>query len=244
MEESDWYDRERLRLFIRRPVGWPPGEPGTARMVGRVLTPTAQISVGQFLNVQPVSVLGAEVEGGPGVITDDTTAAVAVYLVGSRPAQQGDLLVCWFLKFRWVAYRGKSSSSNGQPVPNCPCLPMPSTIIQTSNNLEPKYKSCTYVWGQNPAGAPNTNLNYYSQQSFNDPVTGDLFYYVMNCNLGFIYMGRWFPKGSQLGVYNDEGTIFQWLVGMPGNTCKPFHMSLGQPKAGVITPQFVTLSAP
>lgn len=212
-------------------------------MVGRVITPDGQIGVKQFILVQPVSVWGHEAEGAPGVIADLPGPPVAVYLVGSRVARTGDLLVCRFVNFRWVAQR-RGSLPDRQPVLNCPCATMPRTITQVSSNENSRYRSCTYVWGQFPPGAPFPDRNYYSQQSFLDEVTNDLFYHYVNCNLGFIFMGRWFPQGSDGNLYANEGTLFQWLVGMPGNTCDPFLMSNGQVLPGVIGPQFVTLNAP
>jgi hypothetical protein len=120
---------------------------------------------------------------------------------------------------------------------------MPAQITQTSNDINSKYLSCTYIWGSNPSGAPNTSTQYYSQESFYDSVSNDLFYYTMFCTtLGYVMLARWFPNGTQ--VYSGEGTIYQWLMGVPQNTCSPFSCTLGTTQGGIPppSPQFLTLA--
>jgi hypothetical protein len=72
-------------------------------MVGQVVT--AKPAVGTFMMVNPVSVFGAEAEGGAAVTSADTTVEVPVYLVGPGVPRAGDRLVCRFVDYRWVAER-------------------------------------------------------------------------------------------------------------------------------------------
>lgn len=128
-----WYRQVAPREIRGKSEG-----PGEGVMVGRVVTPTASIGVGKYLLVNPVSVYGAEAEGGPGALSVDSTAAIPVYLIGPKPAQQGDLLVCRFIQYRWVAERW-SKASTGHTLAGCGCANIPGTIFMHVANPQTQH---------------------------------------------------------------------------------------------------------
>ena len=80
--------------------------------------------VGKFLLVNPVEVLGAEVEGGAPAYSVGM-AVVPVYLAGPWVPMVGDLLVCRFVDFRWVADRqGRGTMGPGA----CTGLLLPGSV--------------------------------------------------------------------------------------------------------------------
>ena len=81
------FDNDRRRLRGARPL--PPRfpSPGSAVMVGQVVS--AKPVVGTFMMVNPVSVAGGEAEGAAGVTTADAAVTVPVYLVGPGVPQTG-----------------------------------------------------------------------------------------------------------------------------------------------------------
>lgn len=108
-------DRLRLRAAGTLPPRFP--TPGSAVMVGQVVT--AAPAVGKFLRVNPVNVTGPEAEGGTGVTAAVTAVSVPVYLVGPGVPKTGDLLVCRFVDYRWVAER--STGTNRDARNPCQC---------------------------------------------------------------------------------------------------------------------------
>jgi hypothetical protein len=236
--------RERLADLRDRYNAVSIAQPGrSASIVGRVTTATSLPSgVPKFYLMKPGQVRPGPTEGSSGQV-DVLPGTFCCRVLGPTQPAINDDLVCHDINYRWEAHRGGGTA--GTTVPQCPCIPMPLRITQTSANLNPKYLSCTYIWGSNPAGAPNTDRQYYSQEFAYDPVTNDVFYYTLFCSsIGYIYIARWFPFGSVGNLYSTEGTIFQWAVGMPGNTCSPFRMTVGQTQAGSTGPQLIALSSP
>lgn len=165
------YENDRLRLRAAGPL--PPrfASPGSAVMVGRVVT--AAPAVGKFLLVHPVSVSGDEVEAAPGLTGADTTVTVPVYLVGPGVPATGDLLVCRFVDYRWVAER--SSGANRDAANPCKCTwPRVLTYLGSvkqaqsafyflnipASEPEPPY---TLTYGPRPADVPkNLQLLFFS----------------------------------------------------------------------------------
>jgi hypothetical protein len=109
---------------------------------------------------------------------------------------------------------------------------MPTRIVQTVGPAitDTRYRSCVYQYGPTPpqfAGAVPQVNSYLSTGSFRDTVTNDEFWYFLTCSQGLIVVARIFPYGSVSGIYDGEGLIYQWLVGLPGNSCSPFQMTRG-----------------
>jgi hypothetical protein len=145
--------------------------PGAATMVGQVVT--ASPAVGKFMLVNPVSVFGTEGEGNTGVTTANTGVTVPVYLVGPGVPKTGDMLVCRFVDYRWVAERKKVATP--PPVNPCNCTwPRVLTyngqvgqaqaafyfVNASYTQPEPSY---TLTYGPRPADIPqNLQLYYYN----------------------------------------------------------------------------------
>lgn len=102
--------RLRLRNNAFRPPRPSLASGGAPAFVGRVTTISP--AVGEYLLVTPVTVTGAEVEGGTGTIIDGS-GSVPVYLVGPSTAITGELLACRFVDYRWVAERVATSTGGG-----------------------------------------------------------------------------------------------------------------------------------
>jgi hypothetical protein len=227
---------------IPRPDEPLPGEMGTACMVGRVVTASPAIAVGEFLMVNPVSVVGAEVEGGAGGTVVDSSTAVPVYLVGPQPAQQGDLLICRSVQFRWVAERGGRSHSGGVVATGCPCSggaagTTPATLFMHVDHPElnvQNFRPATLVYGPTDAAYLPLSIgpfNWFSAESF--PELGGIqsFRYLFRCESGY-YTLRKIYVTSIAGSPSLSSVIYKWLIGFPGNNCdlpnNPFRLSAGQ----------------
>jgi hypothetical protein len=146
--------------IARRGMGFDASPPC---MVGQVVTESAAIAVGKFLKVHPVSVLGAEQEGGNGTFAVDDSTTVLVYLVGPHRANQGDMLVCRWIDFEWVADRG-GSTVGGHFLSGCPCTNIPDTLYlhvasQPTNPLVRSYAHpATLRWQTRPADLDSYNI--------------------------------------------------------------------------------------
>lgn len=225
-------------------------------MVGRVVTPTAVIAVGSYLMVNPVSIVGPEVEGGAGGFSIDNSATVPVYLVGPRPAQPGDMLLCRFIGHRWVAERSGTSQTTHTLV-GCPCAAIPSSLYLHVQNAPPPFVTrlvwpATITWQTKPADLHVYNIaspGYFSDVyqgiahlSDGTAYVASTFRYYFSCSLGFYVVSGLFTDGSP-GGYPGSFPIMQWLIGLGGNTCTPFNLPSGSPASTVIRNQGVSLSA-
>lgn len=256
------FERERLRRQTPRVIR-PAGSGGSPAFLGRVIT--ASPAVGKFLLVHPVTVLGAETEGGAGTLTVDTSASVPVLLVGPAAAVTGDDLVCRFVGDRWVAERMTSGSGSG-PVnlPGCPCTAVPRTLVMTlnnpvANNINNTWHSCTFLYQPSePSYGFGANC-HLSTSTFADDfqtIYGEVFYYWFRCLAGAVYaVGRvyhWSPFGNGPdlegrgfgGVQVETGVnpTCKWLIGFGAapnnNRCTPdFHLdkAVGQENFGSVT---------
>ena len=177
-------------------------------MVGQVVSVAAKIAVGDFLMVNPVSVFGAEAEGGSGVTTINGAVSVPVYLVGPGLPKTGDMLICRFIDHRWVAERKSThvSAPNG-----CNCtwprvLSFKGSATQATasfyfNNVpssgfpEPIY---TLTYGPLPADIPqNLQLLW-----FNYPAgVADPYYITMPANAWFSKPIPGFVAGTPTNIY-------------------------------------------
>lgn len=231
-------DTERIRIAraarADRTPGAAPSPGGTPAFLGRVTSASAP--AGKYFLAIPVQVLGAEVAGGAGSVSDLTTQKTPVLLLGPRAANTGDLLVCRFVDHRWVAERGGGSGiidPGHGTIPNCFCTDIPGTLTMTSADPNCNYRmfqSCTIQWQDTPAWAARLNLGpkiFLSTTSFADPVAGDAeFYYYLTCQYNQFSLTRLYPTSPFGSPYRD-GILYTWLVGGYGNTCSPFHLDNG-----------------
>jgi len=86
-----------------------PARSGSRAFMGRVTTTSP--AVGKFMNVQPQSVLGAEVEGGAAIVTDLGSTPTPVYLLGPGVPATGDQVVARWSDWRWVARKRSGGGS-------------------------------------------------------------------------------------------------------------------------------------
>ena len=244
-------DLERLRL-AGAGLNWLDDDVaggGVPAFLGRVTTAASLIGLGKFLMVQPTSVLGREVEGGPGQFTAVGSPTVPVYLVGPARPATGDYLVCKYVDNRWVAERsgGSGGSGGGGKIPGCLCDPIPATLTMTSGSTTCNYgmfQSCTIQYGPTPSAYSGLNLGancYMSVQSFPDPIArGALFQYLLTCYSNQFSLSRVYAESPYGSPYRD-GLLYSWLVGGYGNTCVPFHLDYGLAYAGSDASCFVTI---
>ena len=231
------------------------GGPGAATMVGQVTSAASRIAVGQFLEVNPVSVLGTEVEGGAGLTVVNTATTVPVYLVGPHLPATGDLLVCRFVDYRWVAERG-GKTSTAATIPGCLCNPMPSSITLTANpnpGVNGWIQSCHFTYSLPPADVVAAGLATAGQMGLwsTAPLVdyqGDAFYFNLYCDptFGYIYLGRSYTGPYTPGHGTAAGLLnyYRWLPGFSGNTCTPFSMTRGSVPGSSVTTTQASLSTP
>src|SRR4051812_34061924 len=178
---------KRAGLIVHEPERFGGGGPS---FVGRVISTGSNISVGNFLMVQPSYVLGAEVEGGTGSLTSVPGDPVPVFLVGPGIPSTGDFLVCRHVDHRWTAERSgiKGVTGGTGTIPSCLCTKIPDTLQITSANPAVNYRmfqSCTLHYGPPPGWAAPLHLGpnvFLSTESFPDPILGGAaFYYYLTC---------------------------------------------------------------
>jgi len=208
------------------------------------------IQVGGFLMVQPTSILGPEVEGGPGQFMSSSQSTVPVYLVGPHVALTGDYLVCKFVDNRWVAERSMVSHSSGvtTTVPNCICSQIPTTLSMISSDPNCNFgmfQSCSIVYGPTPSGYANLQIgvnSFLSVESFPDAVAnGAEFRYLFSCYLNQFNLSRVYLESPYGSPYRD-GLLYSWLISGYGNSCDPFALDYGSAYPGSDASCFVTIS--
>jgi hypothetical protein len=213
-----------------------------AAFVGQVVSPTAAIAVGKFLLVNPVSFLGRESEGSPGVATVDTSTTVAVYLIGPGTPATGDRLVCRFIDYRWVAERRKPGGK-GPPthvLNGCPCTAIPdslSVVVPVPDYSPfgyPTIRPDTLTFGPTPPDCPNAAIypGYWGVSALQYQPAGQsfplIFRNTFRCVGGQYFLSQWITKDSG-GPIADSGfyNVFKWLIGFSGNSCSPFKLTNG-----------------
>jgi hypothetical protein len=245
---SDVFANERYRLQELGVLPTRVPSPGSAAMVGRVASASAEIAVGKFLLVNPVSVLGAEAEGGAGVTLADTTTTVPVYLVGPGLPQTGDLLVCRFVDFRWVAERKGATAPGGNTIPGCPCVDIPASLyMHVATQPVAGFVSFVFPsalqWMAKPA-----ELAIYRSDAFGYYGTTDVwssdntskFRYWFSCSGGIYFVSGLLTPDSPFG-YPGQFLIMSWLAGLPGNTCSPFRLTNGSTTSSVYRVQGISI---
>ena len=118
---------------------------------------------------------------------------------------------------------------------DCFCDP-PPTLSMVSGNQDCNYKmfqSCTLRYGPPPpAMRPGAPVGVFtSTESFVDPITKSSFFYYFSCQYNQFFLTRIFPTSPFGSPYRDA-TLYSWVVGGYGNTCKPFRLENGAPFPG------------
>jgi hypothetical protein len=202
-------------------------------VVGQVFAAVTIPTASQvYYSVHPVSVAGAESEGGAGVLTVDAARSFLVYLVGSTPAVAGDYLLCRFIGNRWVAERMRSATAPKINLLGCPCQ-VPSTLNMSvpnpSMNFE-IFQSATIQWMPVPPALAALQLGpsaFLSTALFTDQLSTYPFRYQLFCSGGFFSLTRVFEQ-SDFGSPFREAFRYRWLPGLFGGTCTPFLFPQGQ----------------
>jgi hypothetical protein len=238
-------DNEEFSLFTRRPDKPIPGGQGTAVMLGRVISSGNAIGVGKFLLVNPVSVMGAEVEGGAAVLTTLSNAAIAVYFLGPHLTQPGELLICRRVDHRWVAERGTSQKKSGHTLPGCPCTELPDSLFMHVKIVSPLSlvvpAALTYMSRPADLSVYSTDpVGYYSAKyTSSDGLYALRFWF--SCIQGVYYVWGLFTPDSVLG-YPGIFRIMSWLVGLGGNTCNPISLTNGATDSGNYRAQGISIN--
>lgn len=242
-------NQDLFRLLSPQPDRPTTVGPGTDRFVGKVVTANSAISVGTFLTVTPVSILGSETEGATGLISMPAPSTVPVYLVGPHLAQQGEMVICRFVNHRWVTDRG-GTTPQGHTIIGCPCTAIPDTLYlhvqhQPGNGVVSFAFPATLRWQPKPAPLATYQadpIGYYSTTSFQSSNGFFEFYYWLTCKstLGIYYLSGLMTPDSLLG-FPTQFIIMTWLVGLPGNTCTPFWLHNGAPNNTTYRDQVITL---
>ena len=231
-------DAERLRLSHAGRDAFEPDRPGdgASRFVGRVRSTSPNINVGKFLLVRPESALGTEAENQAGSFADLGTTDVPALLLGPGLPAPGDRLVVRSVADRLVVKRKSSGGSGGTgTLPGCTCAHPPAVLTMTvATCTDARFNACTIQWGATPSSLSALSLGaecYLSTTTFNDPQTGDAYYYHLSCFASVVRLGRVFPTSAFGSPFLDP-VIFYWSIGFPGNTCSPFSLTNGTVFAG------------
>lgn len=222
--------------------------PHTPYFVGRVFAiQSVPTSVDEYFAVHPVSVLGAETEGGPGTLVVNTSAIVLVYVIGPTVPQAGDDLICRFVGNRWISDKSEGSSGIRIAIPGCLCLSTPVLLHVNSskpNSNDGMFQNCTIAYGPTPADLIDLGIGDYtflSVESFQDQDTGDYFRYLFTCNTDLYGLTRVYAD-SIFGSPFKDVLRYTWLIDYPGNTCSPFLLTVGHIFAGGDATCVVTIS--
>jgi hypothetical protein len=228
-----------------------PSSSGQAAFVGRVVgSPTVPTSTGCYFSVNPVSVMGQEVESGTGSLVLNSATTVLVYVCGKTPPIVGDDLICRFIGSRWVAEKSSGRPTSGTPIKiaGCPCLTTPATVQMVSQNPSAQngmFQSTPLVYGPTPPVFQNLQIPdsiHLSPGTFTDAITGDAFRYYFACEPGAYLLRRLFPTTTFVSPYQDD-IRYRWSLASPGNSCTPMMLLNGRvydggdPSASVVITQ-------
>ncbi len=232
-------DRDAAEI-VRRAVGLgPAGQPAfVGRIVADVKQPTAP---GYYYLVNPVAVLGLEVEGMTATLVADATRTALVCVIGTKGPSAGDDLVCRFVENRWVAERDCAAPPPPPPppppanIPGCTCSAAPATLTLSGSGpcVPSDFQACTIAWQATPSWASGLALGsscFLSTARFLDPFTGGYFYYNLNCSAIYFHLSRVYDGTTDYGFTGtpyQDATIYTWRIGDPGNSCSPFLLSSG-----------------
>ena len=237
-----------MRLALDARVAPPviPSDVGTNVFVGRVFgNPTVPTSVGRFFSVHPVAAFGAEVEGGAGSLTVDTSRSVLVLVTGGRVPVAGDDLICVYCDNRWVAERLVPTAAG----PATPCPSVPPVLTMTVNNPSLNggmFQDDTIAYQAVPSGyaalhvADSSGKAYLGQSSFTDPF-GDSFRYYFYWSATSYLLSRVYLHSS-FGSPLKDSARYIWSFPAAGNSCSPFGLTNGSVYPGGDPASRVTIS--
>lgn len=241
-------DRDAIGI-ARRSIGLSPA--GQPSFVGRIVADAMQpTSTDRYYLVNPVSVLGAEAEGGTPTLVADATKSALVCVIGTKAPSAGDDLICRFVENRWVAERYGASPPPPPPppptIPGCSCATIPTTLQMSSSGpcVPSDFQACTLEWGPTPAEFASINLGancFLSTQVFSDPFTGGTFRYNLSCDTVFFRLSRVYEPSPDGPAFRDSAT-YTWQMGANGNSCSPFLLASGTIYPGGDTQCVVTIS--
>jgi hypothetical protein len=222
----DDFDRLRARRGDARPVDPGLAGRGSPSFVGKVTTTGGSLGVGKFFKVNPVVLTGAETEGGAATATVDTSTTILVYAVGPTAPATNDLVVCRYVRYRWVADNQSGVVVGGGPSPGfgtcCPSNPVPATASISftfrSGTNAATYSSQTInttltFMTTTPAYASGLANRYFSPTFVDD--LGQTLYYSIGCSIGIISLNLGFVASGFL----------QSCCTIPLLSCSPFLVS-------------------
>ena len=214
--------------------------------LGQVASVGSKIGVGKFLIVNPVAVLGPDVEGGVGTFSVDAATAVPVYLLGPTAPARGDYLICRFVQHRWVTDRpGAAPAANPViGIAGCTCQGTPASLSLTAiygqdedaHTYGNSYQSGPLAYYTSaPPYMPQAafpGAAYYSPATWTDDY-GALDYFRITC-----YSTQYTLAIGQFNGTNwqSPSPIYTWQIGgRPGqvNTCNPFLLGFGRVQQGI-----------
>jgi hypothetical protein len=209
---------------------------GSPAFVGQVVADGKEpTSTGRYFRVAPVLVLGSEAEGGQPNLSVSQTLSTLVCVVGTTPPLPGDYLVCRFVGSRWVAERfgasGGGGAGNTTTIVGCLCSAIPTTLTLSSSGpcVAGDFQNCTIQWTPTPAAFANLGLGgncFLSTTDLVDPSSGRQFRYTLGCSSNYFNLSRVYEPTAYGPAYLDS-TIYDWAIGVQGNTCSPFLLSNG-----------------
>ena len=204
----------------------------TPSLLGQVFAnPEGPKGPNQFCWVRPVTIRGQESEGGLPEFDVETTGAVPVCVLGSKPPQIGDFLICVNVAHRWVSYYSIGKANvEGITLDGCFCNSIPSTLhMNVSGSCDTLYQQGVLQYGPTPADLLALNLGtscFLSSEPFVDAQTGLSFLYHLQCDRIFFRLSRIILSTASAQAFEDY-FIYSWSIGQPGNSCSPFLLSNG-----------------
>lgn len=231
---ADDFDLLRRRREAYRPSTPGPPAAGSPAFLGRVVSTGDDITVGKFLQVEVLRVLGLESSGASGTLAL-TGALEWVYLVGPGEPETGDDLICRAGPDRWMAdFAGPDEDDGTYASGGCPCSRTPKVMVMTSSSEGcgfdyPWFYSATLRWQDTPPEwvavgyGPKVVL---SDETFEDSGGGEEFRYFFSCEPGAYTLRRIFPVSIFGSPYLDV-VRYSWSFTHPENTCTPFGLNEG-----------------
>ena len=231
-------DRDGAEI-ARRAVGLAPA--GQLSFVGRVDDDAKQPTApGYYYLVNPVSVLGPEVEG------RDREPRRGHDEDGDRLCDRDEGTFGWRrprlqVRRESLGRRARRRATSPPPppppptIPGCTCSVIPGTLTMSSSGpcVPSDFQACTIVWQPTPSWASGLALGsncFLSTARLLDPFTGGYFYYNLNCDTIYFRLSRVYDGTTNYGFTGtpyQDATIYTWQIGEPGNSCSPFLLSVG-----------------
>lgn len=116
---------------------------GAPATVCKVLTATPV--VGEFFKATPVTIGGAEVEGGDGTLTViDAAAVMEVLALGPKAPSAGDFIIARYVDYRWVSERSTNGGGGGGGTTTCLSCLIDNTIPANFSLIE-RFSGATFA---------------------------------------------------------------------------------------------------